>query len=82
MLPPEQLAAAKAAKRAAELAWQSERSVIIDGFTIRPAIGRTGGSKNTGWELCPPRDLGPIWYLATKDAAIESIGRYLRRYGK
>lgn len=72
---------AKAAKREVALIDQASRTVVVEGYKIRPAIGRTGRADNVGWELIAPPDCGPDWYLATREEAIEAIPRHRARYG-
>lgn len=51
MLTPDQLRAIKALKRSEAEAYQTANSHQIGPFILRPAIGRTGGAENVGWEL-------------------------------
>lgn len=48
---PNPLLDARCAKWEAECAFQLANTSVTDGYTIRPAIGRTGGVDNVGWEL-------------------------------
>lgn len=70
----------KAAKREAEVRDQSAQTEVIDGYTVRPAIGRTGGVANVGWELIPPSGVGRPWFLATRLLAIQAIPRHKAMY--
>lgn len=75
------LSQAKAAKRAADLAWQASQRLQVDGYVVQPAIGKTGGADNVGWELHPSPGSGPTWYLRTREEAIEAIERHRRVQG-
>lgn len=67
MLTPEELRAIKAAKRSEAEACQTANSHQIGPFTLRPAIGRTGGADSVGWEL--HRDGAATKYYGTKEQA-------------
>lgn len=68
----------RAAERAAEERQRQDLATeILDGYTIRPAIGSTNGAANVGWELIPPKGRGHPWYLRTRDEAIAAIPRHL-----
>ncbi len=68
---------AQAARHAADLARQASERITVDGYTIQPAIGRTGGADNIGWELIPAE--GRPWYLRTKAEALDAIPRHRTR---
>ena len=74
MLSPDQLRAIKAQKRSEAEASQIAQTITIGPFTLRPAIGRTGGVDNVGWEL--HRDGAATKYYGTKEQA-ESAARSL-----
>jgi hypothetical protein len=77
----DRMRAAKAAKHAAAVTDQASRTVVRDGYKIRPAIGKTGGADNVGWELIPLCCEGPIWYFATLALCVQNIPRHAQRYG-
>jgi hypothetical protein len=80
MSPAEMTERRLAARKAAE-AYQSEQTLVVEGYTIRPAIGKTGGGDNVGWELIPAKGAGgPPWYVKTRERAIESIPRHRATY--
>jgi hypothetical protein len=79
-MTPAEMREIKAAKYAKALADRGNRQVIQDGYRIWPAIGRTGGAENLGWELIPLENEGPIWYFATKELCIKNIPRHAKRY--
>jgi len=72
---------AKRALRASAKAFQDLNASVVDGYTLKPAIGRTGGVNNIGWELHPPARQGSVWYLSTKQGCIDSIPRHRALYG-
>ncbi len=65
------LTAARMAKHEQAVAWQASQTELFPGgWIIRPAIGRTGGVDNVGWELIAPPNTRPPRYLATRTLAI------------
>lgn len=79
-LDPALARAARERGRRSALALQEAETVVVDGYRICPAIGRTGGADNVGWELHPPAGMGPPWYLAERDLAIAAIAAHRARY--
>lgn len=74
---------ARLEKRQAALKFQEENTLVTpEGYTVRPAIGRTGGAENVGWELIPPAKGGPEWYFGTNEGALGGVKRHLGRYGE
>lgn len=68
------------AREAAQAAQAKATEVTPEGYTLRPAIGTTGGVDNGGWELIPPKGQGPVWYLGARQLAVLAIPRHLARY--
>lgn len=77
----EEVRSHKESKRTRSLEHQKANTSYKDGFKIQPAIGKTGGADNVGWELIPVKVNGPPWYLATKELAEEAISRHQKIYG-
>jgi len=74
----EQAAKARAArefKRIAAVAFQDAHTEIIKGVRIRPAIGKTGGSPNVGWEM--HKKDSPDWYVGNKEEALRKLEKFL-----
>ena len=75
------LAAHRKSLRELALFDQLKQTLIFEDYTVRPTIGRSGGADAIGWELIPaPGAAGPIWYLATRELAIEAIPRHKAMY--
>ncbi len=72
-----ELTIAKEVKRRADLARQGAMTESVDGLTIRPAIGKTGGVDNVGWEI---EGNGHTWYVRSKEEALASIPRFKALY--
>ncbi len=68
------VSAKRATDRLAAEADQLARTEVVDGYTIRPAIGRTGGADNVGWELIPPS--GCARFLATREQSVAAVERH------
>lgn len=49
-----EMRAKRDADRAAAEVWQREQATIVGLSVIQPAIGRTGGVDNVGWEVLTP----------------------------
>lgn len=68
--------AAKQAKRASELSYQNDNRLVVYGWTIQPAIGRTGGVPNVGWEVNCPKESSH--YFSTRTQCIEWVDKWLK----
>lgn len=86
-LPPEVKARlmreAKAAHRVSQVAYQKTyHQLFSDGYAVQPAIGKTGGVDNVGWELLAPSKGGPDWYLATRELCLQEVPRHKSLYAR
>lgn len=70
-----ELGAVKAAKRAAALAYQRENTFVEQGVTIMPAIGKTGGKDNVGWEMHKKGQ--PAWYVSNTGEALRKVPKFI-----
>ena len=70
-------------KKEAALKAQETARILIQGYTIQPAIGYAGGAACVGWELIPPDGSpGPPWYFASKELCEANLERHKARYSE
>lgn len=63
------------AKQGSAKAYQEANTEMVRGVRLRPAIGKTGGVDNVGWEM--HKKGSEDWYVTTKEEALSKLDRFL-----
>jgi hypothetical protein len=81
LTPEQRRLGAETAKtnREAALKGQIDQTEVHLEYTLRPAIGSTGGVANVGWEL---HGYDHPWYLASKELCLQAIPGHRSIYGR